>query len=382
MKIPFHKPYIDDAEINSMSGSVRNGWLTMGKKTYEFENDFKSFIGASDAVAVNSCTAALHLALKCSGIKEGDEVLMPATTHSSTSEAVMYFKAKPVFIDIERDTHLIDVEKIEQKITRNTKAVIPVHFSGQPADMDRIIDIARKYDLSIIEDAAHAFPAMYKGRFVGTIGDATCFSFYATKTITTGEGGMISTENREWAERMRLLRLHGVSRDAWERETAENFWEYDVVELGFKYNTTDLASAIGLEQLKKADAMHKMRSAIAAHYNDAFRQCEGILLYIIRDERETAWHLYPLRLNLERLTIDRNAFILELKKLGITASVHFIPLYRFTFYKKLGYYIGDYPESEWVFSRVISLPIFPGMTSEETNYVIGAVLDIVKKFKR
>ncbi|MBN2401372.1 MAG: DegT/DnrJ/EryC1/StrS family aminotransferase, partial [Spirochaetes bacterium] len=324
MIIPFHKPYLDDAEINSMSESVRNGWLTMGKKTYEFENDFKSYIGASHAVAVNSCTAALHLALKCAGIKEGNEVLIPATTHSSTAEAVMYFKAKPVFIDVERDTHLIDVKKIESKITKNTKAIIPVHYAGQPADMDPIIDLAGKYTLGVIEDAAHAFPAKYKGKFVGIIGDAACFSFYATKTITTGEGGMISTENREWAERMKLLRLHGVSRDAWEREKADNFWEYDVVELGFKYNITDIASAMGVEQLKKADAMYKMRVCISAQYNEAFRQCEGILPYMIKEERESAWHLYPLRLNLDRLSIDRNAFILELKKKGITASVHFI----------------------------------------------------------
>jgi dTDP-4-amino-4,6-dideoxygalactose transaminase len=382
MQIPYHKPYITASEINSMSESTREGWLTMGKKTYKFENMFGQFIGAKEAIAVNSCTAGLHLALKCAGIKEGDEVIVPTTTHASTAETVGYFKAKPVLADVERETHLTDASKIENKITNKTKAIIPVHYAGQPADMDTILEIAKRNDLFVIEDAAHAFPSKYNGKYVGTIGNATCFSFYATKTITTGEGGMITTDNPEWAKRMRSLRLHGVTRDAWEREKSENFWEYDVAELGFKYNTTDMNSAIGIEQLKKADKLKEMRSKIALKYNEAFKNQEGLILHQILEDRETSWHLYPLKLNLESLSINRNKFIYELKQRGISASVHFIPLYRFSYYKNLGYNIKDYPESEWVFERTFSLPIYPGMSNKEIDYVIDNVLDLVNKYKR
>jgi dTDP-4-amino-4,6-dideoxygalactose transaminase len=382
MQVPFHKPYITDDEINSMAESTREGWLTMGKKTYEFEKAFGQFIGAKEAIAVNSCTAGLHLALKCTGIKYGDEVIVPVITHASSAEVVCYFNAKPILADVERETHLIDASKIEGKITDRTKAIIPVHFSGQAAEMDKILDIAEKHNLFVIEDAAHAFPSKYKGMYVGTIGDVTCFSFYATKTITTGEGGMITTNNRDWAKRMRSLRLHGVTRDAWERETGENFWEYDVAELGFKYNTTDINAAMGIEQLKKADKLNKLRCDIALKYNKAFQDNEGLILYHIKKDCETAWHLYPLKLNLEYLSTDRNKFIIELKQRGIFASVHFIPLYRLTYYKNLGYSAKDYPESEWVFERTFSLPIYPGMSNKEIDYVIDNVVDLVRKYKR
>lgn len=382
MQVPFHRPYITDKEINSVSESIRGGWLTMGAKTYEFEKAFGQFIGAKEAIAINSCTAGLHLALKCAGIEEGDEVILPPITHASTAETVGYFKAKPVLADVERETHLINVSKIEDKISNKTKAIIPVHYAGQPVDMDKILDIAKRHNLFVIEDAAHAFPSKYKDRFIGTIGDATCFSFYATKTITTGEGGMVTTGNTEWAKRMRSLRLHGVTRDAWERETGENFWEYDVAELGFKYNTTDMNSAIGLEQLKIADKLNEERFRIAAKYNEAFKNEDCLILHQISNDRETSWHLYPLKLNLERIKIDRNKFVFELKRRGILASVHFIPLYRFSYYKNLGYSAKDYPESEWVFERTFSLPIYPGMSGKEIDYVIDNVLELVRKYKR
>ncbi len=382
MQIPFHKPFIKNSDIKSMAESARSGWLTMGKKTQEFEDKFKEYLGSKEAVAVNSCTAALHLALKCAGIKEGDEVIVPTMTHASTAETVGYFNAKPVFIDIERETHLIDVSKVEEKITERTKAIIPVHYAGQPADMKEVLDIAKRHNLYVIDDAAHAFPSKYEYNYVGTIGHATCFSFYATKTITTGEGGMITTGNSEWAERMRLLRLHGVTRDAWKRENSDNFWEYDIIEPGFKYNTTDINSAIGIEQLKKANYMQKMRISIAKKYNEAFKKNEALILYTIKDKRETSWYLYPLKLNLESLSIDRNKFVNELKSKGISVSVHFIPLYRFSYYKKLSYNIKDFPGSEWVFERTFSLPIYPGMSEKEIDYVTENVLDIVKKYKR
>jgi len=381
--IPFHKPYITEEEIENVIDSLKNGWLTMGKKTIEFEERFKSYIGSQHAVAVNSCTAALHLALRVIGIKEGDEIIVPTTTFVATAEVVNYFNAKPVLVDVERDTHLIDVEKIEEKITKRTKAIIPVHFSGQPADMDPIMELAKKYNLFVVEDAAHSLPAWYKGRKIGTIGDITAFSFYATKTITTGEGGMATTDNPEWAERMRILRLHGISKDAWKRYTKEGSWEYDVLENGYKYNTTDINAALGLAQLKKADWLWKRRKHIAERYNEAFKDYEELILYRVKEDRISSWHLYPLKLNLKALKIDRNRFIEELKKRGIGTSVHFIPLYRFTYYKeRLGYTPKEFPNSEWVFERVLSLPIYPGMTEEEIDYVIENVVDIVKTYRR
>ncbi|MFH0976893.1 MAG: DegT/DnrJ/EryC1/StrS family aminotransferase [Spirochaetota bacterium] len=382
MLVPFHKPFTDENEINSVADSIKSGWLTMGAKTYEFEKKFAQYVGAKEAVAVNSCTAALHLALKCAGLKQGGEVIVPTFTHAASAEVAIYFGAKPVFADIERDTHLMDASKIESLITKNTKVIMPVHYGGQPADMDAIMEIAKKHNLYVIEDAAHSFPALYKNRFVGTIGHATCFSFYATKTIATGEGGMLTTENSEWATRTRLLRLHGVTRDAWERENDENFWEYDVVEAGYKYNTTDINSAMGIEQLKKADKLNGMRAKIALKYNEAFSSHDGLILYKIRNYNKTAWHLYPLKLNPDYLSIDRNKFVFEMKQRGISCSVHFIPIYRFSYYKALGYNAKDYPESEWVFTRTFSLPIYPAMTDKEIGYVIENVLELLQKYKK
>ncbi len=382
MQIPFHRPYITDAEINSVVDSLKNRWITMGKKTVEFENKFKKYIGIDNAVAVNSCTAALHLALRAIGLHEGDEVITSATTFVSNSEVVRYFNATTVLVDIERDTHNIDAGKIEKKITRKTKAIIPVHFAGQPADMDEIMEIARKHNLYIIDDAAHSLPARYRDRIIGSIGDITCFSFYATKTLTTGEGGMITTDNNEWAEKMKTWRLHGISKDAWNRYTDEGDWEYDVTDVGYKYNTTDINSAMGIEQLKILDWMRQEREKVAAKYNSAFKSEEGIVPYVVKEDRTTAWHLYPLRLNIEALKINRNQFINEMNERGIGTSVHFKPIYRFTYYKNLGYQSAHYPESEWVYERSLSIPIFPGMSDKEIEFVINNTLDIIDKNKR
>ncbi|SMO55258.1 perosamine synthetase [Balnearium lithotrophicum] len=383
MQIPFHKPCITEDEINEVVDSLKKGWITMGKKTIEFESQFKDYIGCRNAVAVNSCTAALHLALRAIGLKEGEEVIVPAITFVATAEVVNYFKAKPILVDVEKETHLIDVSKIEEEITPKTKAIIPVHYSGQPADMDEILEIAEKYNLYVVEDAAHSLPAWYKGRKVGTIGDLIAFSFYATKTLATGEGGMVTTDNDEWAEMMKVLRLHGISKDAWKRYTKEGSWEYDVLDNGYKYNTTDINSALGLAQLKKLEWMWKEREKIANKYNEAFGECEELIPYKVKKDRVSSWHLYPLKLNLKALKIDRNQFIEKLKRRGIGTSVHFIPLYRFTYYKRrFNYSTKEFPNSEWIFERVLSLPIFPGMTKEEVNYVIENVIDIAKRNKR
>ncbi len=382
MQIPFHRPYMTEDEVKAASECIRNGWLTMGLKTVEFEKNFSAYIGCSESVAVNSCTAAMHLALHCIGLKPGDEVIVPAVTFAATAEVVRYFNAMPVMADVERDTHLIDVTKIEKKITPKTRAIVPVHYAGQPADMDELADIAKRHNLKVIEDAAHSFPARNRGRIIGTIGDITRFSFYATKTIATGEGGMATTENREWADRIRVLRLHGISKDAWKRYTSEGTWEYDVVDAGFKYNPTDICSAIGVEQLKKADMMNNLRRDVVSRYDAAFLNEEAILRYKIKEDRESSYHVYPIRLNIELLKITRNQFIEEMKRRGIITSVHFIPLYRFSYYRALGFDAREFPASEWIFERIVSLPVYPGMTGKETDYVIENVLDILSKNRK
>lgn len=379
MQIPFHRPYITEDEITAVSESIRSGWLTMGEKTHEFEKLFSSYLGAAHSIALNSGTAALHLALCCIGLKPDDEVIIPAMTFVATAEVVRYFNAKPVMADITRDTHCVCPHEIEKLITPKTRAIIPVHYGGQPADMDEILSVAQAGNLKVIEDAAHSLPASYRGKNIGTLGDITCFSFYATKTITTGEGGMAVTENRNWKDLMKQLRLHGISHDAWKRYSAKGSWQYDVEHAGYKYNMTDISASLGIEQLKKADHMLNLRRSIAERYTSAFSQSECLIPYEIKDDRETSWHLYPLKLNLEMLSIDRNRFIEELKEHNITTSVHFIPLYRFSYYK--GNPVG-YPETEWVFERTLSLPIYPGMTDEEVDYVIEKVLNTAKKFKR
>lgn len=382
MHIPFHKPYITSDEINEVIDSMRSGWLTMGPKTVRFEEEFNQYIGSKHSVAVNSCTAALHLALKAIDLKPGDEVIIPSITFTATGEVVCYFGAKPVIIDVERDTCNMDVKAVEKAITQKTRAIMPVHYAGQPCDMDAIKQIADSYKLIVIEDAAHSLPAWYKGRKVGTIGDMTCFSFYATKTLTTGEGGMVTTGNDKWAEGIKMLRLHGISKDAWKRYLNVGYWYYEVIEAGYKYNMTDIQAALGLSQLKKLEWMWERRKEIAKRYTDAFKS-EEIIPPFIKPDRDTSWHLYVIKLNLDALKIDRNNFIEELKRIGIGTSVHFIPLYRHVFYRDtFKYSPKDFPNSEWIYERIISLPIYPGMTDEEIESVIGSVKDVCKRFKR
>ena len=382
MNVPFHRPYITEDEINAVAEQLRAGWLTAGRRTAEFEDAFRRYIGCRCAVSVNSATAGLHLSLAVFGLNQDDEVLMPVVTHAATAEVVRYFKARPVFVDIERGTHLMDVSKIEEKITGRTKAVIPVHYAGQPCDMDEICSIAKAHNLCVIEDAAHSLPAWYHDRAIGTVGDVTCFSFYATKTLTTGEGGMICTGDEDRARRLGVLRLHGIDRDAWERLSSTRFWQYDVVEAGYKYNTTDIASAIGIEQLKKVELMWRKRKSIAERYTDAFKNRDELFPYTVKPDRVSAWHLYPLDLNIDALKIGRDRFIEEMHGRGVGLSVHFIPLYEFTYYKQMGYSGKEYGNCRWVFDRTVSLPIFPGMADEEVDYVIENVLDIIQAGKR
>lgn len=381
--LPFHLPDIDDAEIGSVERTLRSGWLTTGPKVREFEKQFAEFVGARNAIAVNSCTAALHLALDAVGIKEGDEVIVPTLTFAATAEVVFYLHATPVLVDCCPKTLNIDPQRIERAITPRTRAIIPVHFAGQPCQMDEIRDIAERHNLAIIEDAAHALPSWYRDQMVGTIGDITCFSFYATKTITTGEGGMITTDNDEYAERMRIMSLHGISKDAWKRYTAEGSWRYDILFPGYKYNLTDIAAALGVEQLKKCTRFYEARKRMAAQFDRAFSAIPGLSTPFVDETVRHAWHLYVIQLELDRLTISRDRFIEELKHANIGTSVHFIPLHLHPFYREaLHYDAREFPCATQVFERIISLPLYTKMTDLDQQDVIEAVHAVVDRHAR
>jgi dTDP-4-amino-4,6-dideoxygalactose transaminase len=375
IQVPFHRALVGEEEVQAVSEVIRSGWLTMGPKTFEFEKEFAKYIGAQHAIAVSTGTAALHLSLEAAGVRGSDEVLLPTTTFTATAEAVTYVGARPVLVDIDPITMNIDVGDVAKRITPKTKAIIPVHLAGQPCDMDEIHALARAHNLRVIEDAAHALPSKYRGKRVGRISEFTCFSFYATKTLTTGEGGMITTDNPDATERMRLMRLHGIERDAWKRYRGDGSWFYQVLEAGFKYNLTDFQSAIGLVQLAKCDAMRQARERIAQLYSDAFSSCEELVIPTVLPDRRTSWHLYVLRLRLDRLNKDRDGFIDALRRRGVACSVHFIPLHLQPYYQRAyGYQPGDFPRSEREYHSCVSLPIYPGMTEMEINYVISAVL--------
>jgi perosamine synthetase len=376
-EIPYHRACVGEEEAAAVGEVIRSGWLTMGARTLEFERQFATYVGSSHAVAVSSCTAALHLALEAIGLKPGDEVLLPTTTFAATAEVVVYLGGRPVFVDIDPVTINLDLEDARTRMTQQTRAIIPVHLAGQPCDMNEICGFAQAHYLRVIEDAAHALPATYRNKKIGSIGDLTAFSFYATKTLTTGEGGMVATDNDDFAQRIRMMRLHGISRDAWNRYSSEGNWYYEVEEAGYKYNMTDLQAAIGLVQLSKCDAMYGARRRIAERYTSGFRNVEAVQVPITYPDRESAWHLYILRLRLGALTIDRGRFIEELKALGIGTSVHFIPLHLHPLYqRKYGYRRGDFPRAEGEYERCISLPIYPELSDEEIDYVISSVKDV------
>jgi dTDP-4-amino-4,6-dideoxygalactose transaminase len=380
--LAFAVPDLDGQELEGIREALACGWITSGPKARQFEEEFARFVGTRNAVAVNSCTAAMHLALEAIGLKEGDEVVTTPFTFAATSEVIRYFGARPVFVDVDPSSLNMDPSMIEDVVTGNTKAILPVHIAGLPADMSAIAEAAQKHDLRIIEDAAHAFPTKYEGRTIGSIGDITCFSFYATKTITTGEGGMICTDNDTWAERCRIMSLHGISKDAWKRYTAEGSWFYEIVAPGFKYNMTDIAAAMGVAQLRKAQIMTARRTEIAQRYNRAFEGLPELQIPADRSDCEHAWHLYMLRLQLDRLRIDRARFAEELKKRNIGISVHFIPLHIHPYYREMyGYKPEDFPVAYREYLREISLPIYSKMSDQDVEDVIGAVGDIVRMYR-
>jgi dTDP-4-amino-4,6-dideoxygalactose transaminase len=381
--LPFALPDLDHEEFKEIEETLKSGWVTTGPKTKKFEAEFGAVVGAKHAIAVNSCTAAMHLALEAIGLKRGDEVITTPYTFAATSEVIRYFDAKPVFIDVDRETCNMNPALIEKAVTAKTKAIMPVHIAGLPVDLDGVHAAAARHKLPVIEDAAHAFPSKYKGRMIGSLSDITCFSFYATKTITTGEGGMICTDNDTWADRCRIMALHGISRDAWKRYTAEGSWYYEITAPGYKYNLTDVASSMGLVQLRKAEAMYSRRVSIAERYTSAFRALPELETPSGRGDSQHAWHLYMLRLNLDRLTIDRARFMDELKKRNIGASVHFIPLHVHPYYRETyGYRPEDCPVAHQEYMREISLPAFSKMSPGDVQSVIDAVTEIVTQNRR
>ncbi|HUN58049.1 MAG TPA: DegT/DnrJ/EryC1/StrS aminotransferase family protein [Candidatus Binataceae bacterium] len=391
-QIPFHRPAIGPDEEREVIDTLRSGWITTGPKAKRLEAEFKAYVGARNALAVAHCTGALHLALFAIGIGPGDEIITTPFTFTATAEVMGYLGARPVFADIKPDTFNIDPDAIERALAsgrnRKVKAIMPVHFAGQACDMDRIGAIARRYQLRIVEDAAHAVGSqrMMEGRGmvkIGTTGDLTCFSFYATKNITSAEGGMITTEDDTLAAKIAVASLHGMDRDAWKRYDSSGSWFYEIHDTGFKYNLSDVHAAIGVAQLKRADELMGRRQAIAQAYNDAFRNEPALEIPVMEPGVVHAWHLYVMRLRLPALNIDRNRFVEILRGRGVGTSVHCIPLNTMAFYqKRYGYRTGDFPIAEEIYSRCLSIPIFPAMSDEDVAYVIESVLSTTRENRR
>lgn len=378
--IPFHRPSIGQEEFQAVREVLESRWLTTGPVTQQFEREFAAFVGCEYAVAVNSCTAALHLALDAAGITAGDEVLVPSYTFAATAEVVVYLGARPVLCDSLSGGFNIDPADAARRITPKTRAIIAVHIAGEPCDLQALSRLAERHSIHLIEDAAHALPASYAGRRIGSISEFTAFSFYATKTITTGEGGMLTTNDQAYARRASLMRLHGISGDAWKRYTNEGSWYYEVVDAGFKANMPDILAALGVAQLKKADLFHRRRQEIADIYLRRLAGIQELELPPTGDIRSThSWHLFILRLRSEALAIGRGELVNQLKREGIGTSVHFIPLHLQPYYRDhYGYSAGDLPCAEDAYSRCISLPIYPDMSDMEVKRVLASVEKIVQ----
>lgn len=377
----FGKPQIHEDDIAEVVDTLRSGWWGTGPKTEKFENNFAQYTKAKYAVAVNSATAGLHLALKAINIGSGDEVITTPMTWVSTANVIVHCGAKPVFADIDRVTWNIDPKEIEKKITKRTKAILPVHLHGRPCNMEAIQKIAKKHKLYIIEDAAHAVEAKYHGQKVGSIGDITVFSFYVTKNVATGEGGMITTNSNAWQERSRILRLHGLSLDAYKRYSVKHFTLYEAVEPGFKYNLTDIASSIGIHQLERVEANHKRRNQIWQMYVKAFKNNPYLTLpSAVEKDTRHAMHLFAILLDLEKLRIKRNDFVDKLIKQNIGSGVHFSAIHLHKFYRKAyGYKKGDYPNAEYVGERILSLPLGANLEDRDVHDVITAVNKVLSR---
>jgi dTDP-4-amino-4,6-dideoxygalactose transaminase len=375
--LPYCLPSIGEEEIAEVADSLRSGWVTTGPKVKRFEQEFAAYVGAKHAIAVNSCTAALHTSLAALDVGPGDEVIVPTLTFCATANVVVHLGATPVIVDVDRNFQISE-EAIRRAIGPRTKAIVPVHYAGQACSLREILTLAESRGIPVVEDAAHAVGADYAGKKIGTHGRAVCFSFYAIKNMTTGEGGMITTNDDFLALRLRSLSLHGMSRDSWTRYTEAGSWYYEVLEPGYKYNMSDMQAALGIHQLRRLDGFVLRRQEIAAMYTRAFSDLPELLLPTRLPGRTHTFHLYPIRLNADLLSLKRPAFIEELRARNIGTSVHFIPLHRHRFYReRYGYEVNQFPICEELYQGLLSLPLYPAMTDQDVTDVIEAVRDIV-----
>lgn len=372
----FGSPAIEEPEIREVVDTLRSGWLGTGPKVRRFEEAFREYVGCGQAIAMNSCTAGLHLALDVLGIRPGDEVITTPLTFAATGNVIIHRGARPVFVDVERDTMNIDPAEIEGAITERTRAIIPVHMAGRPCEMDRIVEVAEAHGLYVIEDAAHAIEAWYKGKKIGNVGHVTAFSFYVTKNVCTGEGGMLTTNNDVWADEIRIKSLHGVSKDAWKRYSTEGFQPYEVLYPGYKYNMMDIQAALGIHQLSRVEQNLGIREQYWEMYDRAFGDISEITTPSKRlpPGSRHARHLYTILLDIDRLGMTRNQFVEAMKNEKIGTGVHFIPLHLHKYYREiLGHRKGDFPNAEWIGERTVSLPLSPKLTVNDVSDVISAV---------
>lgn len=386
MKVPFFKPSFSDEEENEVIKVIRSGWLTTGQETLAFEKEFAQKINVPYALAVNSNTSGMILAMEACGVAPGKAVITTPYTFVSTATSARHLGGDVYFADIEKNTYSIDPSSIEEILIsekgKNVVAIVPVHIAGNVCNMKAIMEIAKKYNVKVIEDCAHSFPSKTASGYAGAIGDIGVFSFYVTKTMTTGEGGMVTTKDEQLAKRMTVMRMHGMDRTTWDRYTSPRAsWEYDIIEPGFKFNLPDVLSAIGRVQLRKADSFDEKRKRLVKKYNDAFSNI--CFIKLPPDSEGNAWHLYLLRLDLTKLTCDRNTFALELQKAEVGISMHFIPLFHFTYWKNLysDFTAEKFPNAEKQYSETISLPLWPDMSDEELNYVVQCVKNIGEKYR-
>ena len=378
MRIPFFKPAIDEEDIAAVAETLRSGWLTSGPNVKALESELGAYCGAKYVNALNSATAALHLCLRAWDIGPGDEVIAPVYTFVATATVAVHCGATPVLVDVRDSDANMDPELLERAITPLTKAIIPVDFAGEPCRMDEIMEIARRHGIRVLSDAAHSVGSMYHGRHVGSVADATAFSFYATKNMTTGEGGALATDDEALSERARVLTLHGITKDGWNRYAAGGTWRYDIAEFGFKDNLTDMAAGMGRRQLAKLDRLNEARTRIAQRYFANLRDEEHLILPGFDEQNHRAWHLFMVRVKNEQSPVQRDDVIIKLGERGIGTSVHFIPLHYFSAYQKLGYWQkGDFPVAERIFDGAISLPLYPEMTDEQVDHVCSALREIL-----
>jgi perosamine synthetase len=379
--IPYGKQWIDQEDIDSVVSVLKSDYLTTGPMVDTFEKTFANYVGSKYAVAVSSGTAALHTAAFAAGISKDDDVITTPMTFAASSNCVLYQGGKPVFADINKKTYNINPNEIKKKITKKTKAIIPVDYTGKPCELDEINEIAEKHDLTIIEDASHAIGSTYKGEKIGSISDLSIFSFHPVKHMTTGEGGMITTDSKELYEKLFLFRNHGITKDEDDFiSKSDGGWFYEQQLLGFNYRITDLQCALGLSQLKKIDDFIKRRREIVKRYCEEFKKIEGIITPFHHEYVNPSWHLYVIQLNLEKLSVNRKKIFDELRKNKLGVQVHYIPVYFHPYYQKLGFKKGLCPNAEWLYDRIISLPLFPKMNDNDVDFVIETVKNIVNKY--